>query len=387
MVAAVRKGLSQRAVAREFQVDHSVVRRWVKHAGAQRLDRVDFSSKPPVPKTIRRTSPEVEQLILDVRKWLQKESALGEYGPTAIHAELVSRKIKHPPGTTTIKRVLRRHGVLDCKRRVRRLAPPPGWYLPEVAAGRMEIDSCDVIEDLKLDNGPLVDVFNVVAILGKSIRSWPVESPMLGEFACSAIVRHWQDTGLPHFVQFDNDPRFTGGARWPDTLGTMIRVCLALGVTPVFAPPREHGMQNAIEATNARWTEKVWRRFHHADLKALQGCSSRYQAAANTKTAAANDGAPDRLPFPKCRHILLPEIPQGLVIFVRRTTANSTLIVLGRKYELPAPWPHRLVRCEVDLTREELRFIGLRRQAYADQRLLYKEPYHLLTKSPRKFTF
>lgn len=386
MVAVVRNGFSLRAVAREFRVDHSVVRRWVVFAGARRLDRVDFTSRPSIPKTIRRISPELEQLILDVRTWLREESALGEYGPAAICAELIARHVAPPPSTTTIKRVLRRRGVLDGKRRVRRPAPPPGWYLPNVAAGKMEIDSCDVIEDLKIDGGPLVDIFNTVALLGKRVRSWAVEAPMPGNFACSSLLRLWREVGLPHFAQFDNDTRFTGGARWPNTLGTMIRLCLALEVTPVFAPPHEHGMQNAVEGANARFMAKVWRRFHHQNIDSLQMCAVRYEDAANQKSAPAIDSAPTRRPLPKRKHILLPADPLGVVIFVRRTTAASCLTVLGREYSLPSPWPHRLVRCEVDLTGRQLRFVGLRRQAHSDQRLLHTAHFRLPSKAPCTLT-
>ena len=38
---------------------------------------------------------------------------------------------------------------------------------------------------------------------------------------------------------------FQGPHAQPDTIGH--KFCLSLGVVPVFAPPREHGMQNAIE--------------------------------------------------------------------------------------------------------------------------------------------
>ncbi|MDR2762008.1 MAG: helix-turn-helix domain-containing protein, partial [Planctomycetaceae bacterium] len=42
MVAAYRRGKSIREVACLFHVGKSTVQRWVKHAGDQRLARVDF---------------------------------------------------------------------------------------------------------------------------------------------------------------------------------------------------------------------------------------------------------------------------------------------------------------------------------------------------------
>ena len=382
MVSAVRKGLAVRAVARLFRVDHSVVRKWLKRAGRRRLDRVDFGSQSRAPKTLQRTAAEMEDLILEVRRWLQEESPLGEYGPVAIRRELLARPVERPPAITTIKRILRRRGALDGRRRIRRPAPPPGWYLPAVAAAQAEIDSCDVIEDLKLEAGPLVDVFNVVSIIGKRVRSWPAEAPMSSDFATCALLRHWREHGLPDYVQFDNDTRFTGGSRWPNTLGTLIRTCLALNVTPVFAPPREHGIQNAIESANGRWQAKIWRRFQHPSFAALKRCAATYENAANRKNAASIGNAPTRRRFPKRRTLLLPARPQGTVILIRRTDAHSRVVILGKTYSLPVSWPYRLARCELDLTASRLRFVGLRRQAFDQQPCLHSMPFLLPQKQP-----
>jgi len=47
-----------------------------------------------------------------------------------------------------------------------------------------------------------------------------------------------------------------------DIFGRVIRFCLQLGVTPVFAPPYEFGLQNAVEHFNGLFAAKVWRRAH-----------------------------------------------------------------------------------------------------------------------------
>ena len=49
--------------------------------------------------------------------------------------------VEEVPGLRTIGRVLVRNGLLDRHVRVRRAAPPPGWYLPAVAAGEAPLDA------------------------------------------------------------------------------------------------------------------------------------------------------------------------------------------------------------------------------------------------------
>ena len=91
---AHRRGASQRQVAREFGVALSTLQHWLKYADGQRLDRVDWSGRRPGPsKPTNKTSQEMEDLVLTVRRELKETSALGEYGAQAILAELQRRTV------------------------------------------------------------------------------------------------------------------------------------------------------------------------------------------------------------------------------------------------------------------------------------------------------
>ena len=103
---------------------------------------------------------------------------------------------------------------------------------------------------------------------------------MTAKGAVEALVEHWRAVGLPAYAQFDNDTIFQGPHQHPDVVGRVMRLCLGLGVVPVFAPPREPGFQAAIENYNGRWQAKVWARFAHESLEGLLARSGRYVAAA-----------------------------------------------------------------------------------------------------------
>src|SRR3990172_1340505 len=140
MVRVVRKGSSIYRVARRFRVSTSVVRRWVRRAEGQRLDRVDWSSRlPGCRQPANKTSLELEDLVVALRRELKETSALGEYGAAAIRWELQRRHVRDLPSLRTIGRILERRGALDGRRRIRRPAPPRGWYLPKVANRRAEV--------------------------------------------------------------------------------------------------------------------------------------------------------------------------------------------------------------------------------------------------------
>ena len=370
MVSAVRKGKSVRAVAKQFGVGLATVQRWVDRAAGKRLGRVDFSDRPSRPTRTNRTAPSVEDLVLDLRRTLKDESPLGEHGATAIHDELVAKGIQPVPAIRTIGRILDRRGALDGRRRVRRPAPPKGWYLPDVLACQADIDCFDFIEDLCIENGPRVDVLTVTSLYGRLASAWPVEAPITAKFTLQTLLEHWRTHHMPGYAQFDNDTRFQGAHQHPDSISRVMRLCLSLGVVPVFTPPRETGFQASIEDLNRCWQETVWSRFHHDSLAQLQQRAKRHGDALRQRHAASIENAPGRHPVPECWRLDLQAHPSGRLIYLRRTAADGTASLLGHTFPVDPHWPHRLVRCEVDLDAGTIRFYALRRRDPKSQPLL-----------------
>src|SRR5512138_4040658 len=97
--------------------------------------------------------------------------------------------------------------------------------------------------------------------------------------AVAALIEHWRQVGLPRYAQFDNDTIFQGPHAHPDVVGRVTRLCLSLGVVPVFVPPREMGFQAMMEGYNGTWQAEGWARFEHHCLAALLVQSSRFLAA------------------------------------------------------------------------------------------------------------
>jgi transposase len=378
MVKAVRQGASQRETAKRFRVSLSSLQYWLAHAGKRRLDRVDWSDKPRGQRPpANRTSRAVEDEVLRMRVELRDNSLLGEFGAAAIRCTLLARNAGVAPSVRTIGRILERCGALDGRRRLRRPAPPPGWYLPALAARDAELDSFDFVESLKIRNGPLVDILNGISLHGGLPGSWPLPGKA-SKRVVEALVGHWQAFGCPTYAQFDNDTCFQGPHQHPDTFGRVTRLCLSLGVIPVFVPPAETGFQAAIENFNGRWQTKIWDRFQHTSLEQLQELTARYLTAYRARSGARIEAAPRRRVFPQSWSLDLQAPLRGRVCFIRRTDDSGYLNVLGHPYLADRMWLHRLVRAEVDLTAGAISFHGLRRRDPSRHvllnRLAYKPP-------------
>jgi hypothetical protein len=376
MVAAVRRGQSLRAVAEKFGVGVATVAHWVGRAKGQRLDRVDFSDRSRAPHKTRRTDTTLEDLVLKTRSDLA-HGDLGAIGAGPIRQSLLGQGVAEAPSVRTINRILGRRGALGGKKRTRRPPPPKGWYLPDVAKATAELDQIDIVEGLVIKDGPQVEVLNAVSLHGGLTASWPVESPVTSELTVQSLVAHWREVGLPGYAQFDNDMIFHGTHRYPDALGRVIRMCLSLGVVPVLVPPRETGFQAMIESYNGWWQAKVWSRSQHHNLTDLRGHSLRYVAALRKQRAARIEAAPERRDFPAGWKLNLKKRPGGRLVYLRRSSPDSEVALLGKSWPLGQVWPNRLVRCDVDLDKDKIRFFTLRRKEPASQPQVLEVDYRL----------
>jgi len=248
--------------------------------------------------------------------------------------------------------------------------------------GRAELDYFDVVGGLVIQAGPEIEVLNSISLHGGLVGSWPTASAN-AEFVSRSMVGRWQECGLPTYAQFDNDTRFQGPHQHKDVIGSVSRLALSLGVVPVFVPPREPGFQAAMESYNGQWQLKVWHRFHHESVQALLAQSDRYVAAHRRRRADRIEAAPSRRMFPQDWELDLQAHPAGRLIYIRRTTANTQVEMLGRSFSVDAP-AHRLVRCEVLLDEGCIRFHRLTRREPFKQPLIGEIEYHLPRRTFRR---
>jgi hypothetical protein len=242
------------------------------------------------------------------------------------------------------------------------------------------MDQFDAVVGLVIRGGIDVEVLNGVSIHGGLVASWP-EPSVTTDLTLIRLVEHWREFGLPTYAQFDNDTRFQGAHQFKDSLGRVVRLCHSLGVTPVFAPPREPGLQNAIESFNARWQSKVWNRWEQADLQALQERTHAYVAASRKRHAMRIEAAPTRTPFPETWAPNKRFPLDGNVIFIRRSNDQGHVCLLGHTFETDPNRPNRLVRAVVQYREKQIDFHALRRADPENQPLLAQIAY-----SPKNLT-
>ena len=171
-----------------------------------------------------------------------------------------------------------------------------------------------MVEGLVIKGGPQVEVLNGISLHGGLAVSRPRGSSITARFVVACLIEHWKAVGLPGYCQFDNDTIFQGAHQHRDVVGRVMRLCLSLGVVPVFVPPREPGFQAIIEGYNGTWQAKVWARFEHADLSDLEGHSSRFGAADRRHRADRLAAAPRRRAGPEGWKRARQARPRGRIV-------------------------------------------------------------------------
>jgi transposase InsO family protein len=154
----------------------------------------------------------------------------------------------------------------------------------------------------------------------------------------------WQQQGLPDGLQLDNDAAFNGGYKVPRVFGAFVRLCLYVGIEPIFLPVGEPKRNRVVERLHGLWSQTFWRTHRFDTLAAvrraapqfvrfymeryhppaLQGTTPEqaYKAVRRRRLSAAEIAAlPSELP-----------LTAGRVHFLRLVTAEGQITLLNERW-------------------------------------------------------
>ncbi|HZP95072.1 MAG TPA: helix-turn-helix domain-containing protein, partial [Candidatus Limnocylindria bacterium] len=258
----VLAGATAAEVAAELRRSERWVFKWLA-----RYDPTDDGwarAESRAPGTVaNKTASEVEALILEVRERLQADP-WAQIGATAIAWELKKLGLRAVPPSWTIERVLQRAGVPRRRRRERRTPkgtpyPAPPALLPNAC------QQGDLIGPRHLAGAIPFFVLNVVDLArraaGCELQLSKADAP-----TASAVIRIWGRLGIPERFQLDNWLVPANHRRLP----VVVRLCLALEVTPVFIPFAEPWRNSVVEHFNDTFDKHFFRTERFRDRSHLK---------------------------------------------------------------------------------------------------------------------
>lgn len=346
--------------------------KWLKRS---RHDGPDWSkdrSRRPH-KTRDSISNTMEQAIINARKELEK-TLYAQIGALSISWKLKEQGITPPP-LITINKVIKRNNLT----RKRPKYEPKGVDYPAIVPQHSNyLHQFDIVgprylkEDGRFYSANIIDAYDHRCCINPIRRQLKTDTT-------DSLIRSWKKLGIPIYLQMDNKLPMRGSNRYPHSFGLVIRLCLYLGIQPVFIPLKEPWRNGIIERFQDVFDKSFFRvQFFPKFSYLVEQARGFEEFHNNNHRYSTMDG---KTPMEKVTGNLkyLPndfKLPQkigiapGKVHIVRFIRSNRILDIFGEKFPMPMEVEYEYVWATINTAEETL-------SVYHDSNLVEKKAYPL----------
>jgi putative transposase len=283
------------------------------------------------------------------------QTRYSKIGAAQIRAELEALGYSPLPSLRTIRRIITRAG-LSC---------PPLRLSPRIARNEYpgpqardsnHVHQIDVVGPRYLKGDATRYYFLICKdVFDQSIYMELVDSRSMNG-VLSFLVRAWQHLGLPEKAQFDNGREFCGFGYTARFLSRVVRLCLRLGIEPVFIPKGQAQWNGSVENFNG-WFQPLLlsrpfrrpgdvrrelRRLmttvneQHVHVKLGGLTTVQYRRSKQLRKLPADFTVEDQLP-----------VTTGKVTFIRLVSAQGTVRILGQSFEVGQRLKYQYVKVTI----------------------------------------
>lgn len=323
--------------------------------------------------TPRKTDEKIEQLVLNIRKQLMS-ARYSQYGPQAIHYSMLQQGYPAPP-VWTIARILERHGLVRPKRGTPYISKGKRYPYQYALCHQMDFAGPRYLSSkARYYFLTLIDQdshFSQTAVLQNKTAS----------SICDGLIGFWKTVGTPDFLQMDNELAFWGSLKHPGAVGKVIRLCLLLGVTPVFIPQSEPWRNGVVEHFNSTM-QKLLLGSEHKSIAHLRKAAAQFDEVHNETHhySSQNGGTPqtafELLGYPLApldEFFTMPEgklpLETGEIHVIRFIRSDRKFNLFGQSFLLPEEAKYEYVRGTI-LTDEHRLLIFLDQKPIAEFRFM-----------------
>jgi len=361
------QGRKKSEIARTLQRTRPWVDRWIdRYCSEAPTESLQDHSKAP--KQRRCTYPDhIKRMVVQIRD-AREQGKRTKYqyalvSAQAIYYELRELGISPLPSSRTIHRWLKRAGQIR-ERRSQKASNPTYPVLP-----------CQAVNDVQeLDfKGPFhlkdhLRKYYLVALRDKRSKKTALQA--LANKSMDAIldflVAAWQNLGCPRYLKMDNCLDFRGSNRHPRALSKLMRVCLDLGIQPVFIPICEPWRNGVVENLNGLLGRFLFRTHTFQTEQQLHKAVQRMETTINTTHRLST--LQGKTPQEFAAHARLRHPPadydwrvrdlrllKGNVTFIRFVRKSGRITVTARdKFLIGEKYKWHYVMAVVDVAKKRL---------------------------------
>lgn len=207
----------------------------------------------------RQIPPHIERAVLSVRRRREAratpQTRYGQIGAGSIREELRALGLTPLPSVRTIGRILKRAGLTNPSVRLARPLAQSDYPGPQ-AQDSNQVHQVDVVGPRYLKGDKTRYYFLVCKDVFDQAVSLELVKGRRMDGVLAFLIRAWQQLGLPEKVQFDNGREFCGFGHAARYLSRVIRLCLRLGIEPIFIPFGKPQRNGSVENFNG-WFQPV----------------------------------------------------------------------------------------------------------------------------------
>jgi len=305
-------------------------RRWF-YFWLNRYDPNDENWYKDKPKTLKvihnKTAKETETLVCSVRNKLVN-TKYAQIGALPIQWELKKLGLKPIPPIWTINRIIKRNNLVkkpEIYEKRNKLYPAIEVTAPNI------LHQLDLIGPRYIGKGKdnRFFSFNLIDAFDNAVKVKPYKGKNR-IYVIKFLVYAWQTLGIPEYLQLDNALSYRGSNKYPRTLGDVIKLCLYLGVEPIFIPKAEPWRQGVIEKFNDVYDKmffrtQIFKDFDHLSKESqvfenFHNNNHRYSKLKGKTPWAVHSSVTKRVPSPSFSlHKQCIPFRDGKVSFIRLT--------------------------------------------------------------------
>ncbi len=332
----------------------------------------DISRRPHY--SAKRIDKTMEQTVIEARQQLEA-TPYAQIGAASIDWLLEKQGSKRP-AIATINRVIKRNNL------TRKRPPrynPKGVDYPSIEVTKSNVlHQLDVLGPRYLKSDGRFYSIHIIDAYDRRANINPRRRQTKTDVTC-ALTRSWQTLGIPTYLQMDNTLATQGSHLHPHSFGLVVRLCLLLGIQPVFIPIREPWRNGIIERFNHDFDRmffraQFFRNFTHVCQQAInfEAYRHRNHRYSTLKGHVPEQHVTDNLKL-LSKNFEIPKklsIKSGYVHLVRFIRSNRIIDIFSEKFLMPLSVVYEYVWATIDTKQQKLLL-------YHDKKLFKELDYKL----------
>lgn len=365
------RGESPRSIYRSLKKSKTWFYKWLQrfHQDGAAWSQ-DHSRRPQhTPKKLNST---MEQTIIDLRTRLQ-QIPYAFIGALTIHWQLQQQGLEIP--IATINKVLKRNQLVR---------QPHSYQATKIAYPAVLVTASNVLHEFEvvgpryLKTDGRFYAANIIDAYDRRCSINPIRHQTKDEMLYS-LIRSWQNLGIPDYLQMDNKVTLHGSNRYPHSFGLVVRLCLYLGIQPLFIPLHEPWRNGIIEKFQDLFDKQFFRTQAFADFTQLQEQATAFEQFHNQEHRYSPLGGktPQEKRSGNLRYLprsfTLPEqlaITPGYIHAIRFIRSDRRLNLFGETIILPKTLIYEYIWITIDTQQQTLTL-------YHEQQLIQTFKYPL----------